>query len=237
MDQLENYNAELDRYFRGEMNEEESKAFLSQVESEPELKKLFDEHGDIVRAIEISSLTELKDKLAQKEKEMSKPSGGIPLYLKIAAGVCLLAIASWLLFRGQPNDINPEQLFAANYEPYPNIVTPVDRSSVADNTDPYAQFELKAYDESLELFKTLPENDTTLFYIGQVHLAMKKPQMAIAYFRKVRPNSTFKEAADWYTALAYLSDLKVDEGKGILKVIKNSDSSYRSRAEELLDQL
>ncbi|MEL7003515.1 MAG: hypothetical protein AAFN93_12390 [Bacteroidota bacterium] len=235
-----NYSELLDSYFRNEMSKKEQEEFLSKVDSDEKLREMFEQHGDIVKAIELSSLKSLKDQLINKEKELSTPSTtstDYTLYLKIAAGVCIIALSTWLLIKFNSTDINHPELFAANYEPYPNVVNPLNRSSAIVDKDPYELFELKEYTKSLDALENMKKSDTTIFYQGQIHLALNNPDLAIERFNEIQSSSSFSDASQWYLALTYMSKNDIKTSKNILKNIVTKENAYSKRAQSLLKSM
>lgn len=237
MENSERHSEQLDRYFRDEMNPEEKESFLTLVEKDNELKKLFEEHNDIVKAIEFSSLGSLKAQLKQKEAGYTKSKSGISTYLKIAAGLALISVVSWLLFNDPGSEINTDQLYASNYKPYPNVVAPIDRSSEFTTKNPYALFELEEYAQALDILVSQKQSDTSAFYIAQIHMALGRNDEALRYFEQVTSTSAFHEASQWYTALAWLSNDKIDESKDVLISIQEKQGAYSQRASVLLEEL
>lgn len=237
MEDSEQNNEQLDRYFRNEMSEEERKEFLIKIENDEELKRQFDQHKDLVKAIQFSSLGNLKDQLKEKEKEYTPTPKKSFIYLKMAAGICLLAISTWFIVEFSKTSSSPNKLYADNYEPYPNIVNPLNRSSDAISKDPYALFELGEYNEALSILKTYNQTDTVLFYTGQVHLALNQNTPAIESFEKIQTSSMFADATMWYKALAYLAEGKATEAKEVLSSISKGESAYSQRAKSILTDL
>lgn len=238
MNNSEDYNDQLDRYFRDEMEAEERQKFLSEVESNPSLQKQFEQHKELLKAIELSSLADLKEQLKEREAQHAKsPSAKSFMFLKIAAAVSLIMVFSWLIISNSGDPISTEQLYASNYEPYPNVVSPIDRSSQFDSKNPYALYEMEEYVKALDILKTIEGNDTASFYEGQVHLALQQPDEAIENFKHIPSGSDFKAPANWYLALAYLGKNDMDKAKETLSSIVEGKGDYSQRAQALLDNL
>ncbi|MTI22669.1 hypothetical protein E1176_16675 [Fulvivirga sp. RKSG066] len=229
------YIEEVDRYLRGDMSREERAEFEAQIEKNPELKELHEFTRDTQAALEINELGALKQQLQQTEDRLRKKNNRYP-WVKIAASLLIVITLGFVIY--QFSKPNYDQLYDEYYRPYPNIVSPTNRSSEQNSLDAYQLLERGETDKALtKLYATSVANDTVTFYLGQALLAKGKYEEAIAKFKSIAPQSTFFEPAQWYESLAYLQT--DDQEKLLLKLdqIINSQSSYAQRAKKIKEGL
>ncbi|MBF0399062.1 MAG: tetratricopeptide repeat protein, partial [Desulfobacterales bacterium] len=81
--------------------------------------------------------------------------------------------------------------------------------------------ESKTYDNALivleGMLKTLPDNSEINYITGIVYEELKKPKLAITYFKKVRPGTRFYENAATFLALTYKEEGKLTYAISLLK--------------------
>jgi len=222
----------IDRYLKGDMSPEEQRDFESQLEQDADLKNLFEFTRDADRAIEVEELKKLKSGLQKMDKGAKTRKSY--LWVKVAASVLFMVVLGYLVLQ---NKLDKNALYEAYYEPYPNIAEPISRSQgSAENA--YQLYESGNYEDALKLLEARTEkSDTTIFYIGQSHMAQGDLEAADAKFIMISKESPFFQPAQWYTALIALKtqDRKVYVSK--LSSIAKSGNSYSTRAKEILETL
>jgi tetratricopeptide (TPR) repeat protein len=160
--------------------------------------------------------------------------------LAIAAGVLLTLTFIFLFTRPE----TPGQLFAANFEPYPNVFEPQQRDVAAPATArgwAFAVYEKKDYDEASRLFQQLFISDNepeVLLLLGNANLANDHTDEAINNFLNlINSFDALTEQAKWYLSLCYLKKGDVEKAKQTLKELTGSDNVYSEKAVKLLNQL
>ncbi|CAN0605873.1 unnamed protein product, partial [Ectocarpus sp. 12 AP-2014] len=154
----------------------------------------------------------LKKKLQDFERERSVPSATKTLFwtpLRIAASIAILFGASWFVFN---SDIfAPTDLYASNYEKYPNTAYTITRGNTDDNSLERKAFEAYERDDFGKAITYLIDLkgktglDYVDFYLGQAYLANGDAKKAAVVFEKISTvNSDFRAEALWYNALAQL---------------------------------
>jgi len=199
---------------------------------------IFDQEG--------SALTQhpyFEDEIHKQKRSARNTSN---LWLKIAASVILLiSIVIVLLLLFKPTN-NNKDLFAEYFSPYPNILTERNITKEYDNKllivalDHYDKGEFnKANQIFEELVKQEVVSDTVLFYYGNTSLATGDTDQAIKSFEQLLldTNSRILLQAEWYLALAYLSENKVDQCMLYLKKIIQKETHLNIKAQELFNKI
>lgn len=172
--------------------------------------------------------------------ETSRRSKG----LLIVSGIVILVIlgvAAFLFFNNQNTNLS---LFAENFKPLPDVIVNRDEEEndlLTIGMSAYSHQDYMVAVSHLEQFVNRENSTETnkrnaTIYIGITNLALGNINTAIQNFNKItRENPTFREAAEWYLALAYLKQQDFENCAKQLKIIEsNPQHEYRLQAKELL---
>jgi FimV-like protein len=154
-----------------------------------------------------------------------------------AAAIVLLLIPLYLVLRP---DRQNDKLFATYFKPYQGVSVPA--------SDPLAQamqeYQQRDYAQALPILNRLlgegSSEDTTLFFMGNVSLALENSPDAISSFRRItaNPKHPYYREAQWYLALAYLQDGEKSEAKEQLQsIVTDTSHPHHQQATELLKKL
>ncbi|GAA0891700.1 hypothetical protein GCM10009122_13790 [Fulvivirga kasyanovii] len=232
------YTDIINRYLEGEMSSAEKESFLEQVKSNAALKDELELAQDIQKGIELHGSRRLKYLLqAEEKKYQNKPAKSWGW--KVAASFFILVGLGYVIFNFANR--GSSDIYSQYYLPYPNIVSPVNRSDEGVRSDALADYEQENYQKAIEkLAKQLqsdPQNDVLNFYIGQSLLATGDADQAIPYFKNIGPASRFYDPAAWYYGLSLLKTRQMDEAKAQFEQIAGSGSSYADEAAEIAGKL
>ena len=237
-EQQDENTEQFDRYMLDQMDEQEKARFLEKLEANAQLLKEFETYRLVFQGINFSAAQELKEKLVAREK-MLGTSASYSRYWKVAAAVALLAVAAFLVTWLTPGS-SDQDLYSAYYEPYPNIVNPLDRSSPVSDDDVFRLYEKGQYQQTVDYFRQRDDSqftDTTRFYLGQAHMALGEMDPALKEFDKIPASSIFFESSQWYLSLIHLKRNNRDQLKQQLEKIIGQNGSYKKKAQELLINL
>ena len=166
----------------------------------------------------------------------SFPLPSLPI---IIAGI-LFGILGWLAYDtfAAPS---PEGLFTEYFTPYPSIFADAPPVTEADRDLQRILYYYDRGDYRTAYDELLPTADyyaAAPLYLGVSALALNDPARAIEWLTAVEADSPFKDAAEWYEALAHLN-LGADAGaRSLLERLAGSvGHPYRERAAELLSDL
>ena len=237
----------LYRFFSNQLTVEQEKMFEQLLETDVEFKAQFEFENDLKRVINKNQNENLKQKLVGFEKDIdsskkSPNSKGSFKFWSIAASIALIMGLGYIVYNSFSGpDYN--ELYAANYEAYPNTVYTITRSDGDQSLerDAFAAYEANDHEKAITAFLDLKNkggSTHTDFYLAQSYLNLGKDQEAIEALKRAVLNDTeFKAEAHWYLSLAYLKSKDKVKAKATLKnLIENFD--YNSdRAQTLLKAL
>ncbi len=156
--------------------------------------------------------------------------------------VVVLAVVGYFFWQQQniSNSVEPEQIFASYYEPYPS--SSITRSNV--DTDEAYQNAIKAYNnekysEAIEGLTTKPADIPTQLLLSNCYLKVSPPetQKAIEALKSIAEGDSdlYSTTANWYLALAYLQNNQENEAKAIFKDLsQNGSNRYANLAKKIL---
>ncbi len=170
-----------------------------------------------------------------------------PFINKIAAVLIgVVSVSALFLYW---NENKSERTFAEEFETYedPKMFALRDGTS-NQNTNATLQkattyYLEEDYKNAIVYFETFQkenkEDIQSSFYLGVSHLQEKNTKKAIPYLSIVAgQDSEYKDAAQWFLALAHVKMKNEIEAKMILeKIQKNASSFYSEKAKELLERL
>ena len=237
----------IDRYLKGQLTEEELQSFEAEMELDADLRNEVLLQRDIKIGAEAYFDEELREKLAAVEQQQQvSDRPGRRFFFKpwrpvgIAASVVLLLGLAYLILMPS-NSGDPQALFASYYQPYPNIVNPIERSAANIQNDGLSNYEQGNYQQAVMQFeeelKQFPQSDFRLFYQALAYLEVGDNENALKNLAQINEPGEFYHPAQWYLALTYLKAENIDEAKNQLQVIADNPGDYQRRAIELLDKL
>ncbi len=237
----------IDNYLKGNLSDNAAQEFEHRLETDTTFAASVALQKDVVSGIESHFDTQLKEKLQHVENEFTKDEKEtkvIPLRnwkpLAIAASVVLIVAFSYLKFFNTPNT---QDVYLSYYEPYPNIVSPSERSAESQKQDAMSFYEKGDYETAASLFitdlKTSPNSDYIQFYMALSQLSLKNAKDAIPLLKNLanQDNSKFQAPAAWYLALSYTQAGDSNSAKKQLQSIIAGEGDYAKRAEKLLVEL
>ena len=245
MKNQENEIEKIDKYLNGGMNADEMAAFEDQIQQDENLRDEVALHHDIKAGIGKYQESYLKKKLQEKEAEIvqnkaeNKPkSRRLFFYTVLAAGLSFLIVAFFGLFSRDNN----QALYAEYYQPYPNVISPIDRSETsAIEQDPFQLYESGEYEEAIRLFEQRLQQSpdpATRFYLGISYMETEKVARAIDQFALVaETNNYLSSPAHWYLGLSYLRQGEREKAKGIFEQLATSTNDFQEKAKRILEEL
>ena len=225
------------KFFENTLSPEEFREFNTLLDTDEAFKKEVEFQKELKEVITLNDRETIKQGLQQLESGAQKKKFRI---WPIAASVLvLLGISSFWLFNNQ--SVNPEELFDVQFEPYRNVVQPIERGS--DTTDlknlAFRAYEERDFDTALKGFNTLLaiQNDLKIqFYKANVLLELGDTEEAINILEKnIILSDTLVEKHHWYLALGYLKTGNSEKAISQLKpLIDNPNSDYKKKESKAL---
>lgn len=239
----------IDRYLSGDMTPEERQTFEAALQQDAELRQAVNLHEDIHQGINYHFQTDLKNRLKLEEKEASRQGQShlgnrrwFTIVLGVAASFALVLGAGYWYIASQ---ISPTELYYAHYQPYPNIINPVERSGTAPQDQmgrAMMAYEKGRYDVAITLFEQKGNDLETpyKFYLALSLLEVGESGRTVNLLEEVvaSDDETFFLPALWYQGLAYLRAKRTEEAREVFnQLLDQKNSTYHPRAKEILERL
>lgn len=236
-------NELIEKYFENNLTSEEQFLFDEKLKNDAEFKSELEFHSELKNAITVSERAKIKAQI--KGFELSKKDNIKVFILRKLmpyAAVFLVVISIGIFFiLNQKTDSN--QLYASNFEPYPNIEVSNLRSNSENSleNEAFIAYDLENYKLAHELFtKTLDteSKDYLHFYNAMCAMQLENFDLAIKELSTVNENdSKYYEKAIWFKALIYLKLNKKKDTKILLEELVNHYSFKKEEAKQLLSKL
>lgn len=232
----------IEQYLRGELNENEEKAFRAQLAKDEKLREETALLYDLHKGIKQHYNQQLKEKLQQEEKLITSGSNNWKWIGIAASFILVVSILSYFLL----NPTDYEAIYAENFQPYPNVLYPSERTATPlQEMEAFTYYESGNFENAIESLKSLLEKSSEnqefiKLYLGVSYLANQEAGKAAEVLNSVVDSTApenVKLPARWYLALTYLLQKKPDDAKSVLNSLANDSSSYSAKAKAILDQM
>lgn len=234
----------IDGYFENSLSQDQM------IEFEQLLKTDADFASEVAfqKELQLSLKKNERQEIKQMFSEANDVSGSKGKVLRmrpwlVAASIAIMiGLASWF-FIFNTEEINTEQLYAANFAPYDNVVHPIERGNEIEDlkTQMFSAYEAQDYDLWFALLSQLTaeqKDDYLDFYSAIVYMEIGNHEKAIPLLQGyINDNGELDDRATWYLALSHLKLGELDESKQTLKILIEMESFKKSDAEKLLQRL
>ena len=223
----------IEKFLLDQLSSEEKDIFESRLQ-DPDFSNELEIQADLMAALKSkgrdqikSDLVEIENRIAKPGAEISQPKIRLGRIFAIAASISIIFFA-WYFYQGKtPQE---EQLFAKYFEPYPNLVNPIDKSigQPPSQGDPFRLYELEKYVEAIQQFGLdTSKSEAVYFYKGLSELALGNASEALSDLELIRDKGgTYYTTAQWYKALA---NLKTD-GSSVFELLEYVENNAKTDA-------
>lgn len=240
----ENEFALLDDYLAGRLAPEARHLLELRLATDYDLKQQLEEMAALQEGIRSAGRKEMLSEIEGWERTAQHKEGvAVPLWRKpwaVGIAATVLIAITWFLF--SPDQKPSNELFAKNFEPYPNVVMPAVRGSSPDSPLPlkeaFSAYDNEEYERAATLFENVEvKNETVWLYLGNCYLGLGKAAEAIRVLENLKQaGSTFATQGRWYLALAYVLNGENQKAMLLLQPLE-SDPAYGQRAVALQQSL
>jgi len=226
--------ARIEAYVLRTMSAESRDQFQAEMSRDNHLSAEVELFQTLLLASKKAGLERQLNKLHSASSD--KPVISMKFWIGIAAGLALLIAATFYLTRPGAE----EQLFAAHVSVDPGLPVPMSATIEYDFYDAMVDYKSEDYDACLRKWNQLLQldltNDTLQYYIASAHFNKKEYPAAIEGYQSVlrSSDSDFRDRAEWYLVLSYLTTGKHD---AIAEIADSTHSEYRERITQIRDQL
>ena len=234
---------DIERFLRGEMKGEELRLFEEKMKKDKYFAEEVNLHKDIMVGANASFRQEMKNELKEVEKKYSKDNiRRFPKWtiISVAASISILIVAGFLFINSNESGLT---LYNEYFKPYPNVVNPITRSSVADEQEGFQQYEIGDYQSAISVFEEQlqedPGNKAVMLYLAISNLMVSNDKQAIDLLKKIveSPSDQFFAPAKWYLGLAYLKTGSTNKAKTIFQDLAKEENSYSEKAKHVLSRM
>jgi len=237
----------IDKYLHSELTPTEQEEFDQLLEQDHTFKEDVALLKDLKMASGAEDRAQLRKSMAGFEAKITaKETKVISLFnykkLLVAASI-VFVIAAGSIALLNPFGVDTEALYAKNFEPYKNVVTPIIRGENKDSEEitAFMSYEGKAYEAAANQFGELYKKTKKpyfLLYQGNALLAQNKTQEAIPILKQhIESKDELLERGKWYLALAYLKENRKKEAVALLEAIIQLGKFKKGAATQLLTKL
>lgn len=243
------HSVTVEQYLANDLSPIEREAFEHDLNTNPELESEFRFASSIDRALRQEEILDLRRKIQKVMKE-SKQTKADPIIIRYRPNRIWYAAASFLIIAtfaatmliSNYRHSSPESLFKKYYTSE-NIID-ITRSGNTNLVEAVMRFQKKEYDMASRLFSEILDNDSrnmaVWFYYGISCIETENYGKAEKAFNEIINNkyNLYVEHAEWYLALTYLKDKKMDKAiTAFKKVADNSENFHRQNAAHILKNL
>lgn len=227
----------IEAYLAGTLSTEERSSFEAKVAQNPALSKLLAQEATIFaathqtgkEALKQQLTAELTASLSQKPKPIRRIH---PLWYAAAAAVVLLVLSIWLL----PGTASTSSdLFAEMYRP------PSPMSLRQSNSDQGWNETMNVYGkgdyptalaqlESMAADSLLRDRPARYLFLGICQMELGQYEAARVAFGQISPTSLYGPHSDWYTALAWLQEEKLEAARPLLQKIAADPGHFQTES-------
>lgn len=235
----------MDKYLEGAMSEEEIKAFESELQTNSELARAFEQHKETILTIEsIGMKDEIAEVIRQNRNQSEKKARTVSFNRSAIAVAASLVILIGAFFFLKPSGTSSGlSLYSSLYQADPGLPTLMGATDNPIFSDAMVSYKEGKYQEALESFNVLsvanPGNDTLAFYQGICYLELNQTQESIQSFDQIDPSKPiWGNKAEWYKAMAWLKADQVQNAREILEQIAaDNNHRYEKEAQSALERI
>jgi len=248
---MKNYLKSIDKYFDGEMSENELIEFEKNMKSDKKLKAEIEFQKEIQDSLHDKQIFDLKNNLEKIHNE-AKIANNIDankepvvreLFIKkiqlAAAVIVLMIIASSVFYFVNNRTMSNETLYGIYYEPAKTML--VERSGNNDEVNlmqALQKYNHNDYTGAIEVF----EKDNSImakFYLALSYMETNRMLDAVNLLKAIieENDNLFVDQAEWYLGLCYLKLNETEKALIQFSKISQSNSTYKIKSEEVLKNI
>lgn len=239
----------IEKYLEGTLDEEHKREVEEAKENDKAFAEQLNAYKFLMDGIRYSGRKELHQKMKEWDSELidipEKDTKVISIrnfkWYYIAASFILFMAAGIVIYTNL--DSGYEGLVADYYKPY-DYIPNIQRGEKADEnpmTSICLFYERSDYQATIQAIEDLDQDRRTPdldMLLASSYQAIGNYEEAIKLYRELAEgNSKFDRDSKWYLALCYLSINDPDQARSILEKLKDLNSYYGPKAQNLLEDL
>jgi len=231
----------IEKFIQNRLSIDEKSTFNELLEKDDSFKKEVQLHVNLKKAIIKEDDSGFRNLISEIESKVKRPKQ-INSYTKWLVAASIIFLLGLSYFLTLEKKASTQELFASYFEPYRNVIQPMQRNGDQQNEKEIAfmAYDQGEYEKAILLFSNLHASTKEpyyLFYKANALLKLERANDAVPLLLEhLKTNDTLTEKSHWYLAMAYLKlDDKVNAKLSLEKVI--TEGKYKTKeAEKLLKQ-
>lgn len=237
------YDDLIEKYVQNRLSTEEVLKMDELLQNDKDFEKELTLQSNLIKAIKRDDDDNFRNLILEIESkakiEKSQPKRS---YTKWLAAASILVLLGLSYFFTMTQKASHNELFASYFEPYRNVIQPLERGSDQQDEKSLAfyAYETGNYEKAIKLFTdlfTATKEPYYLFYKANALLKLEKANEAVPLLLEhLKTKDTLTEKSTWYLALAYLKLNDAPNAKIALKKVI-ADGKYKTtEAKKLLNE-
>lgn len=236
------HEALIEKYLQNRLSVEEKQLFDELLKNDIQFKEDVALHTNLKEVVEYDDDTNFK-KLISNIESKAKSTLQKRNYTKwlVAASIVVLLGSFYVINLNKT--VSSNKLFATYFEPYRNVIQPVERGNEMQDkkTQAFTAYENGYFEEAITLFSELhitTNESYYLFYKANALLQLEQANESInLLLEHLKTNDILTQKTNWYLALAYLKIDDTENAKNTLQIVINSKMYKTEDAKALLKKL
>lgn len=249
----DDYDILTDKYLNDELSPDERKQFEEKLKTDQTLRDIIKLHKDVDFVIQNKELLKSRQMLEKIRGKRNLHTSTLYLFfykhpvLLVAASVLIIIGIMFLILISVKQPLKPETIFEGYYMPFEMVNNIRITSDIGYKDDFYEAlnfYKEGKYKKAEEKIGKIPEsylvseNSSIVFLYGLINIETGKIGKAEQYFLMLKSgDNRYYQHAQWYLALIYLKDGRVEDAKVILFKIIDDRTYYITKAYEVLRRL
>ncbi|WP_047414259.1 tol-pal system YbgF family protein [Cellulophaga sp. Hel_I_12] len=231
----------IENYILDTLTPQEKLAVDELLKNDVDFERELNFHINLKKVAQKNDEADFRNLIAEIEtKAKTQNTFARPSYVKwlAAASIVLLLGLSYFLTTNKQASTN--ELFTSYFEPYRNVVQPLERSGAQQDQKSLAfyAYEMGEYQKAEVLFSDLygsSKEPYYLFYKANALLKLERANEAVPLLLEhLKTKDTLTEKTNWYLALAYLKLEDKKNAKIVLEKVIEEGKYKTSEAQKLL---
>lgn len=238
----------IQKYIDRDASPDEVKEIEYRLREEPAFARMHREFSKLPAGIRYHFLTDKLEQLRTLEKALppvEEESGVVRMlsYWKpLAAAAAVIAAITFIFLFNRSE--TPAELYARNFEPYPNVFEPTQRGNDGPSdkrASAFAMYEQGNYDAAATLFTELlseKKEPELLLLLGNANMVLGRDEEAKNNFLTLlRDFDGLDVQAKWFLSLCYLKSGESEKAKMIWGELGDPKVTYSEKAKRLLKEV
>lgn len=232
----------IEKYFENRLSSEEKLAFDQLLKNDTGFKDELAFHTNLRRVAREEDEDNFKNLVYAFEKKIKRPQKKRSFVIWLAAASILLLLGLTYFIK-EFNKPTADDLFASYFQPYENVISPVERSSDQPGEKELAfyTYDQGDYEAAVLLFSQLYDSTKEsyyLFYKANALIELERANEAIPLLLEhLKTKDVLTGKTKWYLALAYLKEQDKKNAKKFLKEVTKAGKYKSKDAKELLKKM